>query len=126
MNDYLQLADQLVSAIEAADVDAIRACYTPDARIWHNFDDVEQTVDENLATLAWLVKRLPQRHYEIHRREPLPDGFFQQHVLTGTTSEGKNFALPACIVCRVVDGRITRLDEYLDTVGAAALNPGDN
>jgi len=122
MNDYLELADRLIAAIEAADVDTIRACYAPDARIWHNFDGIEQTVDENLATLSWLVKRLPQRHYEIQRREALTDGFFQQHVLTGTTHTGEDFALPACIVCRVADGRITRLDEYLDMAGAAALN----
>ena len=123
--DYLELADRFVTAIESADVDAIRACYAPDARIWHNFDDIEQSVDENLTTLSWLVKRLPERRYEVQRREALADGFFQQHVLTGTTRTGDRFALPACIVCRVAEGRITRLDEYLDMAGAAVLYKGD-
>jgi ketosteroid isomerase-like protein len=123
--DYLELAERFVTAIEAADVDTIRACYAPDARIWHNFDDIEQSVDENLTTLSWLVKRLPERRYEVQRREALADGFLQQHVVTGITRACDRFALPACIVCRVAESRITRLDEYLDMAGAAALYKGD-
>ena len=119
--DYLALAQRFVGAIERADIDEIRACYAVDARIWHNFDNIEQTVDQNLVTLGWLVKRLPQRRYNVLRRAALPDGFMQQHVLEGTTHRGEDFALPACIVCTVRDGRITRLDEYLDPAGAAAL-----
>jgi ketosteroid isomerase-like protein len=115
------IADALITAIEAGDADTVRSIYAEDARIWHNFDNVEQTVDENLATLAWLVEHLPERRYEIVRRERLPDGFLQQHVLRGTTTSGAELASPACIICRVAGGRITRLDEYLDMGGVSAL-----
>ena len=120
--DFLALADKFVSAIERADVDVIRQCYASDARIWHNFDNIEQTVDQNLATLAWMVKRLPERRYVVLRREALSDGFMQQHTLAGTARNGEAVSMPACIICKVADGRITRLDEYLDPTGAAALN----
>ena len=120
--DFLALAEQFVSAIERADVAVIRECYAPDARIWHNFDNIEQTVDQNLATLGWMVKRMPERQYVVLRREALSDGFMQQHILAGTTRNGEAVSLPACIVCRVAGGRITRLDEYLDPAAAAALN----
>ena len=120
--DFLALAEQFVSAIERADVAVIRECYAPDARIWHNFDNIEQTVDQNLATLGWMVKRMPERKYVVLRREALSDGFMQQHILAGTTRNGEAVSLPACIVCRVAGGRITRLDEYLDPAAAAALN----
>jgi ketosteroid isomerase-like protein len=30
-------------------------------------------------------------------------------------------AIPACIVAEVADGKITRIDEYLDSAQAAAL-----
>lgn len=120
--NHLALADRFVTAIQNADIPTIRACYALDARIWHNFDGKEQTVDENLVTLGWLVKQLPQRQYQVSRRENLPDGFLQQHVLAGTTRHGDAFAMPACIICKVKDGRITRLDEYLDPASAAALN----
>jgi len=122
--DPLQIADALISAIEAGDTDAVRSIYAEEARIWHNFDNVEQTVDENLTTLGWLVSRLPERRYEVIRRERLADGFLQQHVLHGRTRGGDDFSLPACIVCRVDGDRITRLDEYLDSAGAAALFAG--
>ena len=77
--EMLQLAERFVRAIEEADVETVRACYAPDAEIWHNFDNRNQTVDENLKSLRWLTGVLSDRHYEVVRREALPDGFFQQH-----------------------------------------------
>ena len=120
--DFLALAETFVAAIERADIDVIRQCYAPDARIWHNFDNIEQTVDQNLATLGWMVKRMPERRYVVLRREALSDGFMQQHTLTGTTRNGEQVSMPACIICKVAGGRITRLDEYLDPAAAAALS----
>jgi len=92
------LGDRLVAAIVAGDVDAVRAIYAPDATIWHNFDQRDQTVDENLATLADL------------------------HVLTGD-ARGGPLAMPAMIRFAVADGCITRLEEYLDTRQAMVLYP---
>jgi ketosteroid isomerase-like protein len=44
----------------------------------------------------------------------------QQHVLRGTRAlDGVRVALPACIVCAVKDGKITRLDEYFDSARVA-------
>jgi ketosteroid isomerase-like protein len=49
-----------------------------------------------------------------------PGGFVQQHVLRGTRKhDGERLALPACIVCAVKDGKITRLDEYFDSARVA-------
>jgi uncharacterized protein len=64
---------------------------------------------------------LPERRYDIVRRERLSDGFLQQHVLRGTTRSGATLEMPACLVVRVEQGRITRLDEYLDVAQAAVL-----
>ena len=44
------LAAAFFSAIERGDVDEVRQMYAPDARVWHNFDQLEQTV-EAIATL---------------------------------------------------------------------------
>jgi ketosteroid isomerase-like protein len=119
--ETLALAERFVAAIARGDIETIKACYAPDARIWHNFDEVEQTLEQNLATLGWLSKRLLDRHYEIIARNTFDGGFVQQHVLTGTLRNGEKFRMPACIICRVKDGRIVRLDEYLDMAAAAAL-----
>jgi ketosteroid isomerase-like protein len=39
------------AAIEAGDIDLVRAIYAPDALIWHNDDLIEQPVEENLKVL---------------------------------------------------------------------------
>jgi len=118
----LDVAERFVGAIERGDVAAVRECYAPDARIWHNNDGLEQTVDQNVRVLEWLVRKLPTRHYRIVRREALKDGFLQQHVLEATLPDGTAWAMPACVIVKVADGRIVRLDEYLDSAQAAALS----
>jgi uncharacterized protein len=116
----LGLAERLIAAIVAGDVDAVRAIYSPDARIWHNFDGVEQTVDENLRVLRWLVRSVSSLRYEDVRRQRTEHGFLQQHVLRGSAPNGRPVELAACLICTVAGGRITRLEEYFDT---AQLEP---
>lgn len=120
MSDALEIAERFFRAIEAGDVAAIRAIYAPDAVIWHNNDSREQTVDENMRVLGWVSRNLKNRHYRVTRRVAIPGGFLQQHVLEAETANGP-FAMPACIVVEIRDGRISRLDEYLDSAQTAAL-----
>lgn len=120
--ENVQLADRLFSAIEKGDVEEVRRLYHPDARIWHNFDQVAQTVEQNLATLGWMVGHLYDRTYEIIRRDVLHDGIVQQHVLRGLTRSGEPFVLPACMFVRCHEGRIVGIEEYLDPAQAAPLS----
>ena len=115
------LLDAFLGAITEGDIDAARAAYAPDARIWHNTDGLEQTVDQNLKVLAWMARKLPKRHYRIVRRETLSDGILQQHVLEAVLPDGTPWAMPACVILRIKDGLITRLDEYLDSAATTVL-----
>jgi ketosteroid isomerase-like protein len=119
--EKLALAERFVVAVETGDIDAVTRCYAPDAKIWHNFDDVEQTVEQNLKVLAWIHRKLPDRRYRVLAREALKDGVLQQHVLEATLPDGTPWRMAACLVVRMADGRITRLDEYLDSAQSAAL-----
>lgn len=119
---YLDLAERFVAALETGDADTVRAFYAPDAKLWHNTDGIEQTVDQNMKVLAWITRKLPNRTYRIVRREALSDGFLQQHVLEAALPDGTAFKMSACVVVRVQDGVITRLDEYLDSAEAAVLS----
>lgn len=114
-------ADEFMAALERGDRDVVRRFYAPDARFWHNFDNVEQTVEENLKTLDWMVRKLPQRTYRIVRREALLDGWFQQHVLEGNLADGRSLQMFACCVIRLREGLITRIEEYLDPAQATVL-----
>ena len=115
------IADRLFAAIEAGDLDTVRALYAPDAVIWHNTDGTEQTVEQNLRVLRWVVDHLPDRRYEEVRRSPTPTGFVQQHVLRCTRDDGTRVEVPACLVVTCHKGRIVRLEEYLDSAHVARL-----
>jgi ketosteroid isomerase-like protein len=117
----LEVAERLFAAIQAGDVEGVRAIYAPDVRVWHNFDMTVQTADENLRVLAWMVRKVRGLRYEDIRRVEIPGGFVQQHVLRGTAPNGQPIDVPAAMFCTVVDGRITRLEEYLDTAQTAVL-----
>jgi ketosteroid isomerase-like protein len=117
----MTVADDIFGAISAGDADAVRRCYAPGAVIWHNFDRVEQTVDDNLRVLGWMIRTFANRSYDEVRRTEFDGGFVQQHVLRLTKQDGTVVELPACIVATVADGLITRIDEYLDSAQAAQL-----
>ncbi len=115
------IAQQLFDAIERGDLDALRSLYHADARVWHNTDGAEQSVDQNLRVLRWLVRNTSLRRYEEVRRDMLPSGFVQMHVLHLELAAGRTLRIPACLVVKVSQGRITRIDEYLDSAHLAAL-----
>jgi ketosteroid isomerase-like protein len=125
-SDTRALAKRFFDAVENGDIATLYECYAPDAKIWHNTDDAEQTRDDNAETLKGFVRRISNRVYGNRRLEVFPGGFVQQHELTGVRADGAAVRLTACIVCAVENGRITRLDEYFDSaqvakfVGAAA------
>jgi ketosteroid isomerase-like protein len=116
------LAKRFFDCIEAGDVDGLVACYAPDAEIWHNTDGQVQGPQDNRVTLTGLVRYFADRVYDDRRLEVFPGGFVQQHVLRATrTRDGAKVALTACLVCRVKDGKITRLDEYFDSAAVTAF-----
>ena len=115
MSQHLELAERLFKAIEAGDIEAVKEIYAPDAEIWHNTDNLVQSPADNARTLTWITTHLRDMAYTEVRRVATEDGFVQQHVLVLTNRRGERVEIPACIVVRIADGRITRLDEYLDS-----------
>lgn len=120
--EALLVADRFFRAVEDGDTDEVARIYAFDARIWHNFSQREQSVEENLKVLRWMARKLPGRRYDVLRRVAIPGGFMQQHVVRGALADGTAFAMPACVICLVEDGHIVRLEEYLDPAQAAVLS----
>lgn len=118
---YLAVARRFLDALNNDDEQAVRDIYDPQARIWHNFEEGLQSIDQNVKTLHWMHRKLRQLRYELVRLEALPNGYLQQHVLRGETASGEAIALHACAICTVEDGRITALEEYLDPAQVAPL-----
>jgi ketosteroid isomerase-like protein len=121
MSDALAVAGRLFAAIEAGDVDAVREVYDPAVEVWHNTDRAVQGREDNLTTLGWVARNLGGLRYTDIRRSATDDGFVQRHVLVATNRAGQRVEVPACIVATVRDGRITRLDEYLDSAAVDAM-----
>lgn len=108
------LADRFFGAIEAGDISGVASCYARDAIIWHNDDKLETGPAQNLEVLRQFIANVPKRVYANRRFFPVEGGFIQQHDTELHLSDGRVLSLPVCIVFKVVDGKIQRLDEYLD------------
>lgn len=117
----LDFARRFFTAATNGDLETLRRMYAPEAAIWHAHDQAEQNVDQNLAVLGWIKANVRDFHYEDVRCQATATGFVEQHTTCGRGPSGAEFRIPACIVVRVVEGRITRLDEYLDSGQLSAL-----
>ncbi|CDO37847.1 nuclear transport factor 2 family protein [Novosphingobium sp. KN65.2] len=109
------VAERFFDAIERGDVETVRDVYHPDVVIWHATDRTESSREENLAVLEGFVARASDRRYENRTLEVFADGFVQQHIVTGTRRDGMRLEMASCVICKVQDDRIVRLDEYFDS-----------
>jgi uncharacterized protein len=117
----VQLIERFFEAVEAGDLNTLRSIYSPDALIWHNDDNQEQSVSDNLKRLAGLHQVVADLQYEIVRRIAIPGGFFQQHILRGRLPDGQKVAMSAAMYIAVSNGYITRIEEYLDSAQAQPI-----
>ena len=109
--------ERAFTALAAGDLEAARACFT---LVWHGFDGVARDVDETMKDWTGLVAAFEERFITDIRRQPTPDGFVQQHLFVMRPNGGQRRAWPVCIVVKIADGRIARLDEYIDRAGSFA------
>lgn len=116
-----ELVVRFFAALEAGDIETLRAIYAPDALIWHNDDLIEQTVEDNLKVLQGLHRAVSGLRYDVIRRAPVADGVLQQHVLRGSLQNGAEVELHAAMYLQVRDGHITRIEEYLDSGKRASI-----
>ena len=115
------VAERFLAALRAGDVDAARACCRADLAVWHNYDGKTQTLDENMALMAWMGKRCRERRYLVRRLEPIEGGYLQQHTLELVLSDGTEASAEAVAIVSVEDDRITRIEEYIDAGALSAL-----
>lgn len=115
------LADRYCDSLEQADISAFRGCYAPDAKIWQNVDEQDQTLDGHVAKTQAFLNALSNRAVVERRIHVFHEGFVHQHELRGARADGAALRLRMCIVCNVKDGLITRRDEYFDSGRVAAF-----
>ncbi len=117
----LDVADRVFAAIEAGDATTVAEVYSDDIAVWHSNDGIEQTKEQNLRVLDWLVRNTTSREYRNIRRYAIEGGFVQQHDLHVELPNGRSADIPACIIAMVSGDQITRIDEYLDSTAGAVF-----
>ena len=117
-HDVLSTVEKFVEALSTGDAACLDALFTDDAVIWHNYDQVGQPAREALAALAPLAALQPR--YEIAGRDVVDGACIQRHVVHITLPGGEPASIPAVQRIALADGRIQRIDEYMDSAQMAA------
>lgn len=121
-HEYVTLLNRIVAAAQAGDPTGLEEVYTPDAVIWHSHDNKETTFEQNMKLLVAMDKILYDREYADRRVWVFEGGVAQSHTLRGRRrSDDELVELHAMVVCEVTDGRISRLNEYIDPEESARL-----
>ena len=126
MQDVVEFAHRFITATGEGDLETVASLYAPEAVIWINAVGTEMPAADGLGVLAGLHQRAASVRYEVLEVLPTPEGYVQRHVLHVVVPARDDrpeqaLAVPACLVVRLDGGRITRLDEYLDSGQIAPL-----
>ena len=117
------LTDDFFSAIVRGDWDDVEARIHPDARAYQNVGGGETNARSTFQQMRKLVESVASIAYENPRRVVASDAVVEQHDVRMTRKDGVDVVLDVCIILRFDDdGRIVRLDEYLDSAAAAGLS----
>ncbi len=120
--DELSTVAALFTALENKDPGAVADLYADTVQVWHNFSNASQDKRQNLQVLSALCNSLAEIHYDVIERTALQDGrVLQRHTLRAISGSGEQVLIPACMLLEVGNGRITRIDEYLDSAQANRL-----
>ena len=110
------LCHRYFDAIERREVRTVAELCAPDFTFWVNLTGAESSRDENLKALADGYALHRRRTYDDRTIDTFETGFVVQYSVNVVTHDGRRTSLWACVVARCRDGRITRIDEYLDSI----------
>ena len=110
-----ELCNRYFDAVERRDVDAVADMYAPDFKFWVNLTGAESDREANLERLREGYALLRRRTYDDRRVDTFETGFVARYSVNVVQHSGRRTSLWACIVAQCRDGRITRIDEYLDS-----------
>jgi uncharacterized protein len=119
--DKTDLSRRIIGSVEQADFDTLLSLFEDGAPIWHNFDETEVTLQDNIPLLRQLSAtcKLSYEDVRIHETET---GWIQFHLMRATYPDGSEHRVPACQVFTLGEsGRVARFEEYLDSTQLFAV-----
>ncbi len=115
------VAKRLTRAVADNDVDALAALYAPSSVVWHSTDQVELKL-KAVQDLVRAIREVAHCAIAVSATLTTEHGFVQTQENTYTFRDGTSTRFHAALVVTLDnDGRITRLEEYLDSAGLAPL-----
>jgi len=109
------LCHRFFDAIEQRDIGAVAALYHDDLQFWFNATDKTSTKAEILDAMETGNARHRRRTYNDRIVQTFPGGFVMQYTLNIVQHDGSQTALFPALVALVHDGKILRMDEYIDS-----------
>ncbi|TMS51182.1 FAD-binding protein [Mycobacterium sp. DBP42] len=98
--------------------------FAPDAVSWHSFDEVEvPMLPTGLQAMRAVRSLVPDFDLTDLRTFPVVDGVaWARYVVVGTLPDGSTFRAPAALAVHVGEsGKVTRLEEYVDSAQVVGL-----
>lgn len=109
------LCRRFFDAIEARDTVTLAELYHDDLEFWFNATGNTSTKAEVLAAGAAGNARHRRRTYNDRIINTFAGGFVMQYTLNIKQHDGSVTALFPCVVALCHDGKILRIDEYIDS-----------
>ena len=110
-----ELCNRYLDAVEQHDLETVAACCAPEFTFWVNLSGQESSLEQSLKTLRDGHGLLRRRSYDDRTIDTFEGGFLARYSVSCVQHSGRRFALWACVVAQCRHGRITRIDEYLDS-----------
>jgi ketosteroid isomerase-like protein len=111
-----ELCHRYFDAVERHDLATVAELYAPEFRFWINLTGSETSREDNLKALAEGKALHRRRSYDDRTIHTFETGFVVQYSVNVVEHSGRRTSLSACVVARCSDGRITRVDEYMDSI----------
>jgi hypothetical protein len=126
-NESLITAGVLIDAMKTLEPTEMAPLFAPESIVWHNTDGIEQKRDEFLVGLGSLRSACNAvqctADIDVQECDTTTSGFVQTYRWFFRTPGQPTVEIPCAMWVTLDDeGKITRFEEYLDSVGANALN----
>lgn len=119
--EYQDVADKWSAMIANRDVAILSELFYDDAEIWHSSDQKNMNMQDITQAVGGVFSVFKELGLKNINRSFLEEGFVQRHVIVGTHVSGAELNLAACVFVTVKNGRISRLEEYIDPSPLAAI-----
>lgn len=110
-----ELCHRFFDALESRDVETIEGLYADGMEFWINVTGQAKPREESLKATREGYARHRRRTYNDRIINTFKTGFIVQYTLNIVRHDGQQSAFWACVVAQCRDGKITRMEEYIDS-----------